>query len=268
MEIFQNLSFQHPVWLPLFTAITFVIVFARYLVISGAFHYVCFVWFRSYFQPRYLHTVSTQRGQMQREIRLSALTSLIFSVLFAVMFMLWQAGYTRIYLHWSDYSWWYHPISLVAAMLLHETYYYWLHRWMHRPRVYRLLHRWHHESIHTASTTSFSFHPLEAVLQALIIPLLIMVLPMHYGTLFFFLIVMTLSGTINHAGVEVYPKNFERHWLGRWIIGATHHDLHHRKFQFNYGLYFTFWDKWMKTEWPGFEKLFREKTGSGGREQE
>ena len=71
---------------------------------------------------------------------------------------------------------------------------------------------------------------------------------------------MTISATINHAGVEVYPRGFEKHWLGKWIVGATHHDLHHREFRFNYGLYFTFWDKWMNTESPRFEELFREKT--------
>ena len=71
---------------------------------------------------------------------------------------------------------------------------------------------------------------------------------------------MTVSATINHLDIEIYPSNFEKHWLGAWIVGATHHSLHHSKFVENYGLYFTFWDKWMKTESPEYEKLFREKT--------
>ena len=111
---------------------------------------------------------------MRREIRLSALSSLRFAVLFGVLIILWQAGYTKIYLRWSDYPLWYHPLSLLAALLLHETYYYWLHRWMHRPKVYRLLHQWHHESIHSSSLTAFSFHPLEATLQAIVIPLMML----------------------------------------------------------------------------------------------
>lgn len=156
----------------------------------------------------------------------------------------------------------YHPLSFLIAIVLHETYYYWLHRWMHLPKIYRLLHQWHHESIHTTSMSAFSFHPLEAGLQALFIPLLMLVLPLHLFVLFFLLLLMTLSGTINHCGIEVFPKHFERHWLGKWLIGATHHDLHHKRFQFNYGLYFTLWDRWMKTECPGFDKIFREKTGN------
>jgi sterol desaturase/sphingolipid hydroxylase (fatty acid hydroxylase superfamily) len=38
--------------------------------------------------------------------------------------------------------------------------------------------------------------------------------------------------------------------------------LHHSQFRFNYGLYFTFWDHWMKTESPDFEKLLAEKLNS------
>jgi sterol desaturase/sphingolipid hydroxylase (fatty acid hydroxylase superfamily) len=74
--------------------------------------------------------------------------------------------------------------------------------------------------------------------------------------------VMTFSGTINHAGVEIYPKSFQGHWLGKWLIGATHHDLHHKQFRFNFGLYFTCWDKWMHTESPDFEGEFRKATKS------
>jgi Delta7-sterol 5-desaturase len=58
----------------------------------------------------------------------------------------------------------------------------------------------------------------------------------------------------------VYPKKFHKHILGRWLIGATHHSLHHKQFRYNYGLYFTFWDKWKRTESPLYEHLFEEKT--------
>jgi sterol desaturase/sphingolipid hydroxylase (fatty acid hydroxylase superfamily) len=59
---------------------------------------------------------------------------------------------------------------------------------------------------------------------------------------------MTLSATVNHAGVEIYPSGKFGKWFKKWVIGATHHDAHHKKFNFNYGLYFTFWDRLMKTE--------------------
>jgi sterol desaturase/sphingolipid hydroxylase (fatty acid hydroxylase superfamily) len=55
--------------------------------------------------------------------------------------------------------------------------------------------------------------------------------------------------------------------MGKWIIGATHHSLHHKQFKYNYGLYFTFWDKLKKTESPLFDKLFAATTAKTGKRQ-
>jgi Delta7-sterol 5-desaturase len=90
----------------------------------------------------------------------------------------------------------------------------------------------------------------------------LMVLPMHLYVLIIQLTIMTFSSVINHLDIEIYPKNFHKHFFGRWLIGASHHSLHHKQFKYNYGLYFTFWDKWKKTESPLYEKLFEEKTSS------
>jgi sterol desaturase/sphingolipid hydroxylase (fatty acid hydroxylase superfamily) len=120
----------------------------------------------------------------------------------------------------------------------------------------------HHDSLVASPWTAFSFHPLEAVLEAIVLPLMVLFLPLHPYIIVLQLTIMTLSSVINHLDIEIYPKGFEKHWLGKWIIGATHHSLHHTQFRFNFGLYFTFWDKWMYTESPiyleKFDKAVRE----------
>src|SRR5215203_5438728 len=68
------------------------------------------------------------------------------------------------------------------------------------------------------------------------------------------------NNSVNHLDIEIYPKKFHKHFAGKWLIGATHHSLHHKQFKYNFGLYFTFWDKWKKTESPLYDKLFEEKT--------
>jgi sterol desaturase/sphingolipid hydroxylase (fatty acid hydroxylase superfamily) len=133
---------------------------------------------------------------------------------------------------------------------------------MHRPKVFKVVHKVHHDSNITSPWTAFSFHPIEGVFQAIFLPALLTVLPVHLYVLLVQLTVMTLSSVINHLDIELYPKNFHRHFLGKWLIGATHHSLHHKQFKYNYGLYFTFWDKWKNTESPSYEKLFEEKTAS------
>lgn len=261
MESFLAVNYSDPFYFGLLSSILFTVIFLRYLLVSGVYHYLFFKVFRRRVDHRIISTQAVSRRQLWQEVGRSALTSLIFALSGTGMVIAWQRGYTRLYTDWSDYPVWYVPLSILIAFFLHETYYYWIHRWMHRPGVYRLVHKWHHDSIHTTSLTSFSFHPLESILQAIVIPVLVFFLPLHLYALFFLLIVMTISGTVNHAGVEIYPHRFERHWLGRWLIGATHHDMHHKNFRCNYGLYFTFWDKWMHTESPEYERRFREQTG-------
>jgi lathosterol oxidase len=190
------------------------------------------------------------------------ITALIFALFGAATVLGWQQGWIRVYVDADDYPVWWLPVSFLLALLVHETYYYWLHRWMHHPRVFKIVHKIHHDSNITSPWTAFSFHPLEGLLQAIFLPLLLLFLPLHLYVLIAQLSFMTLSSVVNHLDIEIYPKRFHRHFLGRWLIGATHHSLHHRQFKYNYGLYFTFWDKWKNTESDLYEKLFNEKTSS------
>ncbi len=86
------------------------------------------------------------------------------------------------------------------------------------------------------------------MLQALIIPVIVLFLPMRYWTIVAPLTFMTVTSVINHSNVEIYPKGFHMHWLSKWFIGATRHSPHHTQYKTSYGLYFTCWDKWMKTK--------------------
>ena len=238
----------------------FAVVVGRYFLIAGIFQLFFYKWQPQRWQQRKINSRAYKPGQFRREMYWSMITAALFAVAGAIMALLWQKGYTRLYDDVHAYPVWWLPVSLLAAMLLHETYYYWLHRWMHHPKVFRIVHKVHHDSNITSPWTAFSFHPLEGVLQALFLPLLLLVLPMHLYVLIIQLTLMTFSSVINHLDIELYPKNFHRHAIGRWIIGATHHSLHHKQFKYNYGLYFTFWDKWKNTESPLYNGLFEEKT--------
>ncbi|WP_242692002.1 sterol desaturase family protein [Aridibaculum aurantiacum] len=242
------------------TLLFMLVVIGRYFLIAGLFHLWFYVWNKEKWHSRNLGKKAVNRKQFLAEIRWSMITSFIFAIAGAFTALLWQNGHTKIYTDVAAFGWWYLPVSLLASMIIHETYYYWLHRWMHRPKVFKLLHKVHHDSNTTSAWTAFSFHPLEGLLQSLILPLIILVLPMHVYVLLLQLTIMTFSSVINHLEIEVYPQGFSRHWLGRWLIGATHHSLHHKQFRYNYGLYFTFWDKLKDTESPNYLPLFEEKT--------
>ena len=259
-------DFSHPLYFTIATLVIFAVVIGRYLLIAGLFYSVFYLWFPKKWQQRKINDRLHKDGQYKREVKWSMITAGLFAVAGAILLVLWQQGYTKVYLDVADYPLWWLPLSLLIAMVLHETYYYWLHRWMHHPRIFRIVHKVHHDSNITSPWTAFSFHPLEGLLQAIFLPLLLLLLPMHLYVVLLQLTIMTFSSVINHLDIEVYPKGFYKHFFGRWLIGATHHSLHHKQFKYNYGLYFTFWDKWKGTESPLYAQLFEEKTASKEKE--
>jgi len=253
-------NFLQPLWFLLATIIIFLIVMIRYLLIAGIFYGIFYLWYPKRWAQRKVNSRNYPAGQFTTEVKWSTITTLIFALFGAATLALWQHGFIKVYTNIHAYPLWWMPISLFIALLLHETYYYWIHRWMHHPKIFKQVHKVHHDSHITSPWTAFSFHPLEGILQALFLPLLLLVLPMHLYILIIQLTFMTLSSVVNHLNIEVYPAKFSQHFLGKWLIGATHHSLHHKQYKYNFGLYFTFWDKWRKTESPFFEKLFEEKT--------
>ncbi|MCU0445075.1 MAG: sterol desaturase family protein [Microscillaceae bacterium] len=246
----------------------FAVVVLRYLVVAGVFFTYFYQWRYLQWQARKINSKPYPAGQFGREIYWSVITSFIFAIAGAATAILWQKGYTAIYLYINDLGWLYFGVSILIAMFIHETYYYWLHRWMHQPSVFRWVHKVHHDSLIASPWTAFSFHPLESLLEAIILPMIVLFLPMHPYAIVIHLSIMTLSSVINHLDIEVYPPYFARHWLGKWLIGATHHALHHSQFKYNYGLYFTFWDKWMHTESPQYLDKFEGKAKPSSHSQE
>ena len=244
------------------TTLLFLLIAFRYVLISGIFFVAFYVLDPKGFESRKIFPKHRDRRQYKMEVKWSIITSAIFAISGTFMFVLWQEGYTKVYEDLNEYGWWYIPVSFIVATLIHETYYYWLHRWMHKPKIYRLIHKRHHESHITSPWTSFSFHPVEGILQSVVVPVIILFVPMHYFTIMALLVFMTISSAINHCNVEIYPKGFYKHWLGKWLIGATHHSLHHTQYRFNFGLYFTFWDKWMKTESEKYKTDFVKNTST------
>ena len=221
---------------------------------SLLYHVTFFKVFYKQYQNRFLHRKKLKAKQYQKEMYWSAISGLIFGAFAVLLFYMYLQGYTLLYLDIEVYPLWYMPISCLLFLCLQDTYYYWIHRWMHLPKVYKYFHLVHHKSIQTSVFTAFSFHPLETILQAAFFPVVLLILPIHLYAFLIVLSVMTISATINHGGVALSPSGKFGNWLQKIVIGAKHHDKHHTKFNYNYGLYFTFWDRLMKTEFEPKKK--------------
>lgn len=244
MEFLNNT----PSFLLFYFLLFFMIIVGRYFIAAGVFYYYFYVKHQKKFNPRRLSRREFTENQIKKEIKWSLTSSAIFAIAGVLIFYLYTKNLTSIYTEFSFKDIWYIPVSLILVLLIHETYYYWIHRWMHKPEIYRKVHKVHHDSLTPTPWTAFSFHPWEAALEAIILPLILLIIPIHLYTLVAYLVLMTISSVINHLDIEVYGEAFQKNEFGKHFIGATHHHYHHAEFNTNYGLYFTFWDKWMKTE--------------------
>ena len=63
---------------------------------------------------------------------------------------------------------------------------------------------------------------------------------------------------MGHLGFELFPKGFTQHRLTWWLNTSTHHNLHHQRAGYNFGLYFNYWDKIMGTNHPDYQEIFDE----------
>ncbi|WP_435419052.1 sterol desaturase family protein [Parerythrobacter aurantius] len=225
------------------------IVGLRYLATSGFF-----AWLTARVRPGAYVGLDRQIG---REILWSLASAAIYGVPAGIVAWGWDTrGWTRIYTGWTDFPLWYLPLSVLLYLFAHDTWFYWTHRWMHRPKAFRLAHAVHHASRPPTAWAAMSFHPVEALTGAVVIPALVFVIPIHAAMLALVLAVMTVMGVTNHMGWEMFPRSLVHSRLGNWLITASHHQLHHERYNCNYGLYFRFWDRLCGTD-GGLAEAFR-----------
>jgi len=248
-DFINNIDLTDFKTLMLLYALIFGVILMRFVLLSGSYYFLFRILFKKKYADRVLATKLPSTQQIKREVRLSVYSTFVFGLVAVALLMLWQNGYTKIYVDLTEFPLWYMPISILIFMVLHDAYYYWMHKWMHDFKWLRRFHLDHHKSVNTTVLTSFSFHPVESFFQAIILPVLFMLVPLNIIAILIILLLMTISAIINHAGVEIYPRNAFFNGFRKHVIGATHHDIHHRHAQKNFGLYFTYWDRWMKTDY-------------------
>ncbi len=194
-----------------------------------------------------------------RDIMYSMISVGIFATVALLVFFYageWSNNYNDI----SQYGWTYYVFSIVCMFFIHDTYFYWMHRAMHHPTLFKHVHLVHHKSTNPSPWTAYAFHPLEGFLEAMIIPILAFSIPIHRETMGMFFLFQIIYNVYGHLGFELYPKGFHKTWIGRWVNTSVAHNLHHDKFDGNYSLYFLFWDRWMGTLRTEYDETFEKVT--------
>ena len=188
------------------------------------------------------------------DLRLSFSSSLVFACVGSVSLILHGSGYVQLYHHESEWQLPFQLTGFLGVLAVQDAVFYFVHRLLHHPALYRIAHLGHHRSRHYSAWTSFAFDPIESLFHSVFIVVVAMTVPLHFVTLFALLVTMSVWAALNHMPPAGLPEAFPHHWLGRWLIGPVHHSIHHQKQGSNFGLYFTFWDLLFGTQDQGYAR--------------
>lgn len=149
-------------------------------------------------------------------------------------------------------EWWVMGFEYAAYFFLFDTWFYWLHRWMHREPVYSWVHKLHHYSTSPNLLTTLSVNPLESLINGGFVPIFLALFTVHDASMALIGPTNIIMGLYVHSGYEFFPRWWNRSWATKWFITATFHDQHHRYFTCNFGGYTTIWDWLCGTVRPKF----------------
>jgi lathosterol oxidase len=228
----------------------------RFFLLAGSIFLFLYVWKKKKYWSAKIQQRYPGNKQLLHEIKYSFFTILIFGL---VIFQVMWASKTRltlIYYPIDKYGYAYYFFSIPLMFLVHDAYFYWTHRFLHWKPVFKMVHKVHHYSINPTPFSSYCFHPLEALIEVGIFPLLVFTIPYHVSAIAVFSVYTLTMNVMGHTGYEFFPKWFARHKILKWHNTATHHNMHHKFVKCNYGLYFNFWDRVMKTNHAKYEEYF------------
>ena len=189
------------------------------------------------------HTLKEHPLYLKNQVRLEityACKSIPFMSLLTVPIMLAEVrGYSRLYMGIEGMRGWaFIGLTIIAFLMFTDCLIYWIHRFLHSPFLYKNVHKGHHKWKVPTPFASHAFHPVDGWLQSLPYHIYPFFFPLHkvlYLVLFVFVNVWTIS---IHDGDYRVPQ-----LLKPFVNGSAHHTDHHLYYLYNYGQFFTLWDR-------------------------
>ncbi len=168
-----------------------------------------------------------------------------------LMFWAMSNGYAPI-LWWVD-----NPIWLVVLFLLTPLWisfhFYWIHRLLHWPPLYRMAHALHHRNTSIGPWSGLSMHPVEHLLFFSSV-LIHFIVASHPVLILFHMQHQALTAVTSHTGFDALLIK-DRNALS---LGNFHHQMHHRYFECNYGNLEVPWDRMFGSFHDGTEQSHEE----------
>jgi lathosterol oxidase len=157
-------------------------------------------------------------------------------------------------------SWWSFPLMFVICMVLFDAWFYWGHRILHWPSLYKW-HLPHHRSVAPTVWSNDSSAIVDTLIEHGFYLVVWFVLPVPALSVFALRLFDQITGMVGHSGFEYFASKSSR-WPSPMIC-TTFHDLHHSQFHYNYGNFFSIWDRLMGTVHPGYDAMVKQMETTG-----
>lgn len=228
----------------------------RYFAIAGG---LCWL-FRQKWLVYRIQEAFPSSGEVLYEIRWSMLNAACTGLSTILLYRLIRDGGTQMYFVVGDHGWRYFGLSVVLAIVGYDSWFYWYHRLLHTPWLFQHVHAIHHRAANPTAFAAYALHPVETFMGNAYFILLVMIVPVHpiaFGAAGLYI---SLFAFVAHSGYEFFPRGFTQHRLFRWFGTSTHHNMHHRHVDWNYGSVFNYWDRLMGTNHPAYHDTFERVT--------
>ncbi|KEG14460.1 putative lathosterol oxidase [Trypanosoma grayi] len=235
---------------------------ALYLACASLSTYVFFYEFAETYFPRTIKASkhdSELRRQVIHEIFIAVASIPFMAVLMMPAAVLSHRGYSKIYYRVEDYGWTYLLLSVVMFFAFTDCLVYWFHRGLHHPTFYRYLHKLHHSYKYTTPFSSHAFNPCDGFGQGVPYYIFTFLFPMHHY------LFVVLFFTVNLWTISIHDQV---DFGGHFVNTTGHHTIHHEQFNYDYGQYFTVWDRIGGTYKPAVQTHRLPLFGKGGRVDE
>ena len=160
----MNIWFQFfPSLLKFFLIFTLIQAF-RYFLLAGGTTLALLKTNENWLKHRRIQKTPLLKKDLLREMYYSIGTFFIFGGILSFIFHPAIIKHTQLYFEWGEKGYPWLIFSFLFLFLFHDTYFYWMHRLVHHPKLFNLIHRVHHLSTNPSPLAAQAFHPLEALL--------------------------------------------------------------------------------------------------------
>ncbi|MEL6342558.1 MAG: sterol desaturase family protein [Myxococcota bacterium] len=232
----------------------------RYTIICGGAFALFWLLLARPLQHRRCQDKAPDRSVLWSEFKNSLSGSIFFLIPIISAIPLYHAGHLKVDFNAAPGE----PVWMVVSFILFvigaDAWFYWVHRVMHDSRIYAWTHELHHVSENPSPLASYSFSLLEGIGLGLYLPLVLLIFPMNVWVIAAFALFFALLEAYVHLGYEIAPRGFASNPITKWFGTSVFHNMHHENGAFNFGVYFTFWDRVMGTIHPEYETRFKTVT--------